>query len=132
MKRLALTAVFTMGVTGLCGGGLAMADMSMSSGGGGGASSGGSGGASVGGFSGAPESTTKGKASGSKSGLGAPTVVSKGGTAATVASKAAPAPTAARQAGSTAPMTVASKPVKKADASGPAWNVPDDDGRRRL
>jgi len=120
MKRLALTAVLTMGVTGLCGGGLAMADMSMSSGGGGGASSGGSGGASVGGFSGAPESTTKGKASGSKSGLGAPTVVSKGGTAATVASKPAPV------------VTVASKPVKKADASGPAWNVPEGDGRSRL
>ena len=40
MKRLALTVVFTVGVTGLCGGRLVMADMSMSSGGGGGASSG--------------------------------------------------------------------------------------------
>src|SRR5687768_10376122 len=102
MKRLALTVVFAVGVTGLCGDGLVMADMSMSSGGGGGASSGASGGASVGGFSGAPQSTTKGKASGSKTGLGAPTVVSNGGATAPAASKAAPAP------------TVASKPVKKA------------------
>ena len=132
MKRLALTAVLTVGVTGLCGDGLARADMGMSSGGGGGASSGASGGASVGGFSGAPESTTKGKASGSKTGLGAPTVVSNGGAAATVASKAAPAPTAASKAGGTPAPAVASKPVRKADASGPAWNVPETDGRRRL
>ena len=122
MKRLALTAVFTVGVTGLCGDRLVRADMGMSSGGGGGASSGASAGASVGGFSGAPESKTKAKASGSKTGLGAPTVVSKGGAAATVASKA----------GGTPAPTVASKPVKKADASGPAWNVPETDGRRRL
>ena len=130
MKRLALTAVFTMGVTGLCGSGLAMADMAMSSGGGGGASSGGSAGASVGGFSGAPESTTKGKPS--SSGLGAPGVVRKAGAAATVAGKAAPASDVASKAGGTPATTVASKPVKKPDASGPAWNVPDDDGRRRL
>ena len=120
MKRLALTVMFTLGVTGLCGHRLALADMGMSSGGGGGGASSGGGGASVGGFSGAPESTTKGNGSGSKMGLGAPTVVSKGGAAAPVASKPTPAP------------TVTSKPVKTADASGPAWNVPASDSKRRL
>jgi hypothetical protein len=128
MKRLALTVMFTVGVTGLCGDGLVRADgMSMSSSGSSGGGS--SAGASVGGWSGAPESMTKGKASGSRTGVGAPTVVGKAG-GATVASK--PATPATSKPASTPAPTVASKPVSTTAVAGPAWNVPDGDGRRRL